>query len=94
MGHARGRPTPRVQEPDVSAEWTRAEPTPQQARAWRQLWQKLLTPNAQSEATAPSPTVVEVHGEASDGANRERDGAQELSRGREHSGPSLNNYQT
>jgi hypothetical protein len=60
MGRPRGRPTPEVQEPDVHVEWVRAEPTPQQALAWRRLWQRLLAPNDESGETAPSPIVVEV----------------------------------
>lgn len=82
MDRARRRPTPGVQEPDVRVEWVQAEPTPQQARAWRQLWQRLLAPAEQSGETAPSPTVVQADGEACDDADLEPDCLEDLSRGR------------
>jgi hypothetical protein len=51
MERPRGRPTPGVQKPDVRVQWVRAEPSPQQARAWRRLWQLLL----QGDPAAPAP---------------------------------------
>jgi hypothetical protein len=78
MGRRRRPPTPDVQESDVRVQWVRAEPSPQQARAWRQLWQKLLAPNEQFGATAPSPTAVQADGEACEDADHEHDGVQDL----------------
>jgi hypothetical protein len=79
MDHPLGRPTPGVQEPDVRVEWVRAEHTPQQARAWRDLWQKLLATNAQAGETALSPTLVQADGETCDDADHEHDGLEDLS---------------
>lgn len=51
MGRPRSRPTPGVQEPNVTVQWVRAEPTPLQRLAWRRLWQLLL----QGDSTTPAP---------------------------------------
>jgi hypothetical protein len=44
----------------VRVQWVRAEPTPQQARAWRRLWQKLLASNDQDGEPAPPPRAVKA----------------------------------
>ena len=60
MGRRRRPPNTNVQEPDVHVEWVRAEPSPQQARAWRRLWQKLLAPDDQDGEPTHAPRAVQV----------------------------------
>jgi hypothetical protein len=74
MGRARGRPTPRVQEPEVRVEWVRAEPTPLQARKWERLWQRLLAPEEQPEEVSPSATAIREGDEARDDADQAHSG--------------------
>jgi hypothetical protein len=78
MGRPRGRPTPGVDEPDVHVEWVRAEPTPQQARAWRDLWRKLLAPEEQIGELAPSTTAIQEGDEAHDDVDQVHDSLQDL----------------
>jgi hypothetical protein len=63
MGRRRRPPTSGVQEPDVRVEWVRAEPSPQQARAWRRLWQLLLQGNPAASGThEPPPDLADAGG--------------------------------
>jgi hypothetical protein len=78
MGRRRHPPTLDVQEPDVRVQWVRAEPTPLQARAWQQLWQKLLAPYDQAGEPASSPTAVQAGDETCAEDDQEHDGLQDL----------------
>jgi hypothetical protein len=63
MGRRRRPPTPDVQEPDVRLQWVWAEPSPQQARAWRCLWQLLLQGGPAAPAPdEPPPDVADAGG--------------------------------
>jgi hypothetical protein len=74
----RDRRSPAVQEAEVHVEWGRAEPTPQQAWAWKRLWQRLLAPEEQPEEVAPSATAIQEGSEASDDAESADPGVQDM----------------
>jgi hypothetical protein len=78
MGRRRRPPTPDVQESDVRVQWVRAEPTPLQARAWRQLWQKLLAPDDQDGEPAPSPKAIQAGDETCAEDDHEHDDLRDL----------------
>jgi hypothetical protein len=66
MARPRARPTTGVQEPDVHVEWTRAKPSPQQALAWRRLWQLLLQGNPAASGTHEPPPDLAAAGGCED----------------------------
>jgi hypothetical protein len=68
MARPRGRPTPKVQAPEVRVRRVRVEPTSLQARYWRWLWEKLLAPEPPSPAQEQVPSPTATHGGAEDGA--------------------------